>query len=231
MAPRQQLDQAEPAVDPAWGVPSDHEPRWPASLAILAFAGLWAALPDDLAVHPRYVFPPLIVLAAALLNLRSPRRHWTDSPWIRRLSLLLTAVIAAVNLADLALLSYALIEPSSQTPAGLLVASTLVWMANVVVFALLYWELDRGGPQARTSPDHRRPDFFFPQMNRPGAAEVGWTPGFVDYFFVSFTNQVTFGPTETMPLTPAAKLLTACQSLISLYIVTLVVARGVNILG
>jgi uncharacterized membrane protein len=222
---------APTAIDPAWGVPSEHEPRWPASLAVVAFAGLWAALPNDVAVRPHVVLPPLLVLAALLLNLWSPRRHASESRWVRLASIGLIALLAVVNLVDLGFLSYELIEPSPKELSGLLLASFLIWLDNVIVFALLYWELDRGGPEERTSPHHRQPDFFFMQMARPGAAPPGWAPGFGDYLFLAFTHQATFGPTETMPLTLAAKLLTALQAAISLFIITLVVARGINILG
>lgn len=35
----------------------------------------------------------------------------------------------------------------------LLVAAGQVWLTNVIAFGLLFWELDRGGPVARTQVD------------------------------------------------------------------------------
>jgi uncharacterized membrane protein len=99
------------------------------------------------------------------------------------------------------------------------------------VFALWYWELDRGGPEARRTKKHPEPDFLFPQMMTPGCSIVGWTPGFVDYLYVAFTNATAFSPTDTMPLTPFAKSLMLVQSIVSLATITLVAARAVNILN
>jgi uncharacterized membrane protein len=107
----------------------------------------------------------------------------------------------------------------------------LIWLTNVIIFGLWYWELDRGGPGARCAPVHREPDFLFPQMVNPGTAPKGWTPNFLDYLYVSFTNASAFSPTDTMPLTEMSKILMLVQSLASLLIVALVAARAVNILG
>lgn len=100
----------------------------------------------------------------------------------------------------------------------------------MLVFALWYWELDRGGPGARLRADHRHPDFLFPQMITPACAVAPWSPGFVDYLYVSFTTATAFSPTDTMPLTAWAKILMVTQSLASLLTVVLVAARAVNIL-
>jgi hypothetical protein len=105
-----------------------------------------------------------------------------------------------------------------------------IWLTNVIVFGLWYWELDRGGVAARLRQNHRRPDFLFPQMSTPGSAP-GWTPDFMDYLYTSFTNATAFSPTDTMPLTAWAKLLMMVQSLASLRTVALVISRAVNILS
>ena len=101
----------------------------------------------------------------------------------------------------------------------------------MLVFALWYWELDRGGPDERSSPQHREPDFLFPQMSTPGCARQGWRPHFVDYLYVSFTNAIAVSPTDTMPLTRWAKLLMLVQSLISVLTLAMVAARVGNILS
>jgi hypothetical protein len=106
-----------------------------------------------------------------------------------------------------------------------------IWLTNVIVFGLWYWDLDRGGPIERRRIHHRQPDFLFPQMVTPGAAPEPWCPHFVDYLYVSFTNATAFSPTDTMPLTAWAKLLMMVQSLASLLTVVLVAARAVNILS
>jgi hypothetical protein len=121
----------------------------------------------------------------------------------------------------------------SGTHAGgrsLVYASVPIWLTNVIVFGLWYWELDRGGPAARLTTAHPPPDFLFPQQSAPGSAP-GWTPTFLDYMYTSFTNATAFSPTDTMPLTAWAKLLMMLQSLASLLTVSLVISRAVNILG
>lgn len=109
-----------------------------------------------------------------------------------------------------------------------------MWLTNVVVFALAYWETDRGGPLGRAGarPAPPYPDLWFPQDgDARDASRVGWEPRFADYLFVSVTASTAFSPTDTMPLTGRAKLLMGGQGLISLLTIALVAARAVNILG
>ena len=115
-------------------------------------------------------------------------------------------------------------------PTELIFAAMQIWMTNVIVFGLWYWELDRGGPSARCRTSHREPDFLFPQMSTPAAAPPDWAPMFVDYLYVAFTNATAFSPTDTLPLTTWAKVLMAVQALASLLTVALVAGRAVNIL-
>jgi hypothetical protein len=118
-----------------------------------------------------------------------------------------------------------------QNGRELIVASVGIWLTNVIVFGLWYWELDRGGPYARHREDHPEPDFLFPQMCTPGAGRPDWAPGFTDYLYVSLTNATAFSPTDTMPLTPMAKLLMGGQAIASLLTVAVVASRAVNILS
>jgi uncharacterized membrane protein len=140
-------------------------------------------------------------------------------------------MVSLANVASLALLLVTLLNGSQRAGTQLLFAATQIWFTNVLVFALWYWELDRGGPSARMRRNHREPDFLFPQMSTPGAAPAGWTPRFPDYLYVAFTNATAFSPTDTLPLTVWAKLLMLVQSFASLLTVALVAARAVNILS
>jgi hypothetical protein len=115
-------------------------------------------------------------------------------------------------------------------PAGLLLTGGAIWLTNVIVFGIWYWEFDRGGPLERAAGSQPYPDFVFPQMTNPELAPADWEPGFVDYLYVSFTNAMAFSPTDTMPMTRWAKLTMLLQSLISVVTLVLVVARAVNIL-
>jgi uncharacterized membrane protein len=129
------------------------------------------------------------------------------------------------------LLIHGLIAGTEGRTAGpLLFAAAAIWGSNVVVFALWYWEFDRGGPVARAHAHRPNPDFLFPQMQTPELVSKDWEPTFFDYGYVSYTNATAFSPTDTMPLSRWAKLLMLMQSITSLATVALVVARAVNIL-
>jgi len=107
-----------------------------------------------------------------------------------------------------------------------------IWAINVIAFALWYWDIDRGGPAARGVARKCVTDFLFPQATMERAPdEEEWSPGFVDYLFVSYTNATAFSPTDTLPLTRRAKILMMIQSGISLMTIALVAARAVNILS
>ena len=112
----------------------------------------------------------------------------------------------------------------------LLIAGSIVLMANVITFGLMYWQLDGGGPAARAGDPMPYPDFQFPQTATAGLAAPGWRPRFPDHLYLALTSAVAFSPTDTMPLTTRAKALMALQSLISLAVVVVVVARVINIL-
>jgi uncharacterized membrane protein len=215
----------------AWGVPTASEPRWPAVLAVLIAIALQVVLPDRViqGLGPRWLIPVLETILLAALLVTNPHRQDREESALRWLSLGLIAVITAANLVALAELIRALLAHSPTEGRALVFASVPIWLTNVIVFGLWYWELDRGGVTARLQPTHREPDFLFPQMTVPGSSP-DWSPQFLDYLYTSFTNATAFSPTDTMPLTPWAKLLMMLQSLASLLTVALVISRAVNIL-
>ena len=112
----------------------------------------------------------------------------------------------------------------------LLLTGGAVWFSNNIVFALLYWEVDGGGSVARALGSPEYPDLAFPQHMNPDLAPPAWRPMFIDYLYLGMTNSLAFSPTDVMPLVPWAKIAMALQSLVSLAILGLVVARAVNIL-
>ena len=221
--------------DAAWGVPTHGEPRWPASLAVLAALALYVFLPEKLTLGPNWLLPLFELALLIPLSIAAPNRRKDEPRWQRYGAVGLIALVNAANIISLALLVHALLQGkvNGQTIGGsqLLFSSILIWLTNVLVFGLWYWELDRGGPDDRSHPDHRQPDFLFPQMTTPHCTHEHWSPTFMDYVYVSFTNATAFSPTDTMPLTPWAKALMAVQALISLLTIALVAARAVNILG
>ena len=111
----------------------------------------------------------------------------------------------------------------------LLASGALVWLGNVMVFSLLYWQLDSGGPLARYRGEREFPDFLFPQQASPEFAPPAWRPRFPDYLVLGLTTTTAFSPTDVMPMALWAKLTMALQALIALVVVGLVVARAVNL--
>lgn len=217
----------------AWGWPSSGEPRWPATLAVVVAVSLQLVLPDRLThfLGPRWLLPALEGLLAVALLVVSPRRVSRESTEVRIAAIVLIALISLANVVSLGQLLHALLYAPKVGGRQLILASLPIWLTNVIVFGLWYWELDRGGPARRLQLDHRRPDFLFPQMSTPGAADPRWAPKFLDYLYTSLTNGTAFSPTDTMPLTSSAKSLMAAQSMISLVTVAVVISRAVNILA
>jgi uncharacterized membrane protein len=221
--------------DAEWGERAQSEPRWPATLAVVASIALYFALPDKLisGLGPRWLIPSLEGVLGASLIIANPRLT-RESRRLRPVAITLIAFVNLANVVSLGELVHELLAVTGHTAPGgrnLIYASVPVWVTNVLVFALWYWELDRGGPVARLDPHRRRPDLLFPQMTAPDATSPDWSPKFIDYLFTSFTNATAFSPTDTMPLTPWAKMLFMVQSLASLLTVALVVSRAVNILN
>jgi hypothetical protein len=218
--------------DSAWGEPEKYEPRWPAAIAVLTALLLYITLPDRFVLGPAWAVPALELVILVPLMIFSPARLRGEPQWRRFLAIALIAIVTAANIASLGLLVHGLIStPAKETGLSLILSATEIWLTNIIVFALWYWELDRGGPSKRLHAGHREPDFLFPQMVTPECGPKNWSPLFLDYVFVSFTNATAFSPTDTMPLTLAAKSLFMAQALTSLLTIALVAARAVNILS
>ncbi len=166
------------------------------------------------------------------LVITTPTRHDMQSSRLRGVIVGLVGLVSLTTLISLILLARFLLDGSHARGHALLLAGAVLWLTNVLVFGIWYWELDGGGPAQRLIPRNARrpPDFLFPQLAQPGLAP-GWRPRFVDYLYTSYTNATAFSPTDAMPLRAMAKLLMAVQSLIALITILLVVARAVNVLG
>lgn len=113
----------------------------------------------------------------------------------------------------------------------LLTSGVYVWVSNVLAFGLLFWLLDRGGPHARMDEHGNRAELLFPEMTAGDVADPHWSPNFVEYLYLSFTNSTAFSPTDTLPLSSRMRFLMAAESSMSLVTVALVAARAVNILA
>jgi hypothetical protein len=207
------------------------DPFWPAQVTVLAAVVLSLDLPSELTIRPVWLIPAIEgVLLAALVGM-TPRAD-AQGQTRRALALVLIGLVSASNLLNLVLLTHRLLHGPSTTSFGhaLILAGVEIWITNVLLFAVWFWELDRGGPLARRRDELRTPDFLFPQMTDPRLGGIDWRAGYVDYLYTSFTNATAFSPTDTMPLSPMAKMLMAVQSGASLVTLGMVVARAVNII-
>ena len=220
------------AIPPAAAL--GESPLWPAA-ALLSAAGLYADLPTGFIYGAggggafgviRWIVPALTVLVLASLA-AIPTRGWVTR---RRLVLGTVAFVSAANAVSIGLLIHLLINGAGADAHDLLKAAVHMWVVNVLLFALWYWQHDGGGPLARPDCPPARRDFLFPQQQEPIFADSGWRPLFLDYLYVSFTNATAFSPTDAMPLSRWAKMLMLVQSAISLSLAVMVVARAVNIL-
>lgn len=204
---------------------------------------LYALLPQDLTLGPRWLIPALeLALLVAVVG-TDPGRIDRQSRLSRGVSLTLTLLIIVTNLAALGLLVAGLVTGQDADGGQLLVAGLQVWATNVIAFGLLYWELDRGGPVTRIQARRDRlplADFRFTQdetqdtvieVAAGSSKKADWIPTFVDYLYLSTTNSSAFSPTDTMPLTSRAKMLMALQATAALLTSLLIVARAVGALG
>lgn len=212
--------------------PAHGEARWPMAAAVLAGLVLTMLRPAEVRVTPRPVLPAVELVLLGVLIARDPGRIDRRAAWLRGVSIAVVALLALDAVVATVHLVTVLTQGGDVTAsaAALLAAGAVVWASNVVVFSLLYWELDSGGAAARAHRMPRAPDFAFPQQLNPEVAPPGWKPQFIDYLYLGLTACTAFSPTDVMPLTPRAKVLMGCESLISLAVLGLVIARAVNVL-
>jgi hypothetical protein len=202
----------------------------PALATVASAILLQILLPKRVTVGPRWLLPALEAVLLIGLCFAGPMRIQGEHSRRRRVALALIALVSADNAYSLALLTHYLLHRNVTNGRELIVAGSLIWLTNVLIFGIWYWEVDRGGPGLRAAGHDELPDLQFPQMTDPGFAPAGWRPQFLDYLYVSLTNATALSPTDAMPLTINAKALFGLQSLISLVTIGLVVSRAVNIL-
>jgi len=208
------------------------ESRWPSVGAVVAAMVLTVLLPEELLLVPAWLLVLIEAILLVALVFGDPGRIDRRSNQLRILSIALVAVLVLNSLIATYLLVGDLIHGGKETnsASALLIAGSVVWASNNIAFSLLYWELDGGGSAHRThSWPNRRVDLAFPQDLNPHVADDVWLPRFVDYLYLGLTNATALSPTDVMPLAPWAKIAMGVQSIISLAILGLVVARAVNV--
>jgi hypothetical protein len=192
--PRSAMHAAEGPVGAAWRSVTREEPRVQVTAAVLLAIGLMLALPSRVANHPRWVLPGLSALLLIGVFVAKSAHLERRSRALRIASLSLIAVMSLSNAASAGRLIVDLVRAEGIKDPAQLLTGAAIWLTNVIVFGLWYWEFDRGGPVERAAGAQPYPDFVFPQMTNPELAPVEWEPGFIDYLYVSFTNAMAFSP-------------------------------------
>ncbi len=203
------------------------------ALAVVAVPVILALLPARYQLMPRDVpFVGAVALAIPMLlaGFSSKKKAaWRAERYVAAVVLPLTV------LGNLVVLAFLLKDMASKHPGmsgiTLLTTSIAIWVSNILVFALAYWLIDRGGPEGRTMGWAGRADFSFPRGDPSDDFPANWQPIFADYLALAFNTSTAFSPTDVLPLTPRAKMLMVLQSAISLVTVIAVGARAINILG
>jgi hypothetical protein len=216
--------------EPSWRRPTEGEHRLPVAAAVAVAIALQVLLPNHLVIQPAWPFPALEGALIVVLIVANPRRITRTSTMLRTASVALIALISLANAWSSAELIKGLINGRGRE-RGRAAGSRCRHLCHQHhrVF-LWYWEWDRGGPVARARALRRYRDFLFPQMGQPDLTRPNWTPTYVDYLYVSFTNAAAFSPTDVMPLSRWAKMLMAVQAAGAMATIAMVVARAVNIL-
>jgi hypothetical protein len=207
------------------------DPLWPGQLAVAAALALYFVLPPKLTPGPGRLlaFVEAGLLVVLLLVAAARGRALALG---KEVALAFLALVTVTNLVALGLLIHYVLAGGQARSEDLIGGGVVIWTTNLLVFAVWYWELDRGGPvRPGTQRTKVMPDLLFPQMTADAYAPRDWLPRFGDYLYVSLTNQAAFSPTDTMPLTLRIKLLMGVQGVASLVDVGIIVARAVNILG
>jgi hypothetical protein len=218
---------------------------WLARGAVVVVIALQLIASNTVVVETRW-FAPAVELAllvplsiATAWTHRQVRRATEKEHWLRILgqrrairawAIFLTALVSVMNLAALVLLVRAMVRGDAGDGPQLLVDAVNIWTTNVIAFALWFWNLDRGGPATDDLVEGGHVDFLFSNMVAGSNAQPDWSPGFVDYIYLSFTNATALSPADTLPLSQRAKLLMLVEACISLLTIALVAARAVNIL-
>lgn len=201
--------------------------RWPSAVAVLVIGALYAVISNDLTLGPRAFLLGLVaVLLVPLMTAHLRGNHHLARGF----------GFGVVGLATVAVTVSAFFLVSSALGRGtfapaLLRDATLLWIINVVNFAVWYWEVDGGGPARRRPGEYRSDDLLFPQMNLTTEASRTWHPGFSDYLFLAFNTSTAFSPTDTAFLSRRVKALMMGQAMLSLVILVVLVGRAINALA
>jgi uncharacterized membrane protein len=219
------------------------EHRWPAVLALLIALGLYATLPSAFLPGLRYTVVAVGLAMLIPLLILNPRRLHKETRWSKNLATGQALLLVAANGFALVQLIILLTTSGNSNGPTILLAALQIWVTNIIAFALVFWELDRGGPVSRRHADRKDmpvADFRFPQDEDHDAIDevaarsskrTGWVASFVDYLYFSLSNSMAFSPTDTMPLSGRAKVMMGLEAAGGFVLLALVIARAVSLLS
>jgi hypothetical protein len=198
-------------------------PKWTVSMGILLIGMIYYFLPPQLTFVPNWTLLAIELVLLVPLWVFWTTGHIFSYRVTRRLSLALLGIVTVALVTGVIFLITDL--AAFTNGITLLRPVILLWLFNILVFALWYWDTDGGGPRKRHEANHKAKDLMFPQQ----ANGASWAPDFFDYFFVAFTGATAFSPTDTYPLTARAKILMMIEGAISLTIIAILIGRVANI--
>jgi hypothetical protein len=210
------------------------EPRWPVAVAVAVVIMILSFLPGTVRILPLWVTWALGIALFApsfLAKFLAGGGRWLR---VERMTFRVFVVVAGFgSVANLVhVIVVVLGQADHYSGQQLFASSTAIWVTNVLVFSILFWRTDRGGPEARTDRAGGMSDWLFPQEGAPVEdVPTAWRPTFVDYLYLGFSTATAFSTTDVMPLTTRAKLLMMLESTISLVTIVVVVSRAINVLG
>lgn len=209
------------------------ESRWPVILTIAVVTLVLSLMRARIRLLPywaTYIFAVSLLLPMLGVALSRSKRMW-----LRMENLTTLAMAVIIEISALVTIFYLIYEmvmhPHDVNGRMLLSSSVGGWMVNILTFSLIYWRIDRGGPEPRANNKDRKPDWLFPQTGVPEEAPAHWHPTYVDYLFLSFSTATAFSTTEVAPMTHRSKLLMMLQAAISMTILVIVASRAINIIG
>ena len=207
--------------------------RWPLVIQVLILTLVLASLPEHTRLLPHWFsYSVATLLVFSMVSTRVSGGH---PRWLRVESTITMICCAWAELVNLATLVYVVREllsrPEQFSGRHLLTSGVSMWVTNVFAFSVIYWSIDRGGPEARINRQEKRADWLFAHEGAPPKDVVpDWRPMPVDYLFLSFCTATAFSPTDVLPLTGRAKILMMVESSVSLVTLVIVAARAINIL-
>jgi uncharacterized membrane protein len=185
---------------------------------------------DELLVGPQYIIIPTELVLLVLIGFTSRIQSVRKRVEHHALTLSFLALISLANFSSLILVLNSLIVAHVDfNGAELLTSAIAIFMTNIIVYGLWYWEIDSPGLTGRRWTRQDKDLQFTQQDMKQDFPD--WHPTFFDYLYVSLTNAINFAPSDARPLTHMAKLLMGSQALISVLTLALVIARSVSILG